>query len=129
VYTRYADDLAFSGGDGFLRGSTRFAAHVGAVVLEQGLAVNFRKTRVMRQGVRQHLAGLVVNERVNVPRAEFDRLKAILTNCIRNGPEAENREGRPEFRAHLAGRVACVASVNAERGARLRMLLERIVWE
>jgi RNA-directed DNA polymerase len=129
VYTRYADDLAFSGGDGFLRGSTRFAAHVGAVVLEQGLAVNFRKTRVMRQGVRQHLAGLVVNERVNVPRAEFDRLKAILTNCIRNGPEAENREGRPEFRAHLAGRVAFVASVNAERGARLRMLLERIVWE
>jgi RNA-directed DNA polymerase len=66
---------------------------------------------------------------VNVPRAEFDRLKAILTNCIRNGPEAENREGRPEFRAHLAGRVAFVASVNAERGARLRMLLERIVWE
>ncbi len=129
VFTRYADDLAFSGDAGFARGVERFAAHVGAVVFEEGLAVNFRKTRTMRQAVQQHLAGLVVNERVNVKRAEFDRLKAILTNCVRNGAEAENREGRAEFRAHLEGKVAFVASINATRGERLRILLEGIVWE
>ena len=53
-YTRYADDLAFSGDANF----ERFADHVGAIVLEEGFAVNHRKTRIMRQGVRQHLAGL-----------------------------------------------------------------------
>jgi hypothetical protein len=129
AYTRYADDLAFSGEGGFARGVERFAAHVGAVVFEEGLAVNFRKTRTMRQGLRQHLAGLVVNERVNVKRTEFDRLKAILTNCARHGAEAENREGRPEFRAHLEGRVAFVASINAARGAKLRELLHRVIWK
>jgi len=36
----------------------------------------------MRQGVRQYLAGTVVNERLNVPRADYDRLKATLTNCL-----------------------------------------------
>lgn len=51
----------------------------------------------MRQGVRQHLAGLVANQKVNVMRADFDRLKAILTNCARVGPASQNREGHPIF--------------------------------
>jgi hypothetical protein len=82
----------------------------------------------MRQGVRQRLAGLVTNQQVNVPRPDFDRLKATLTNCVRNGPAGENREGVADFRAHLQGRVAFVESVNAAKGAKLRAILERIVW-
>ncbi len=128
VYTRYADDLAFSGDVQFARGVERFSAHVGAIVLEEGHAVNFRKTRVMRQGVRQHMAGLVVNTRVNTARDDFEWLKAILTNCIRNGAEAENREQRAAFREHLEGRVAFVASVNARRGVKLRQMMSRIEW-
>lgn len=125
-YTRYADDLAFSGGGEFERGVERFALRVAAIVFEEGFRVGHRKTRVMRQGVRQHLAGLVVNERMNVGRAEFDRLKATLTNCVRYGAESQNREGLPYFRLHLEGRVGFVESVNAAKGARLRGLLGRI---
>ena len=73
--------------------------------IEEGFTVHHRKTRIMRQGVRQHLAGLVANQRVNVIRADFDRLKATLTNCVRSGPESQNREAHPDFRAHLEGRV------------------------
>ena len=78
-YTRYADDLAFSGGEEFERGVERFSTHVAAILLEEGFTVNHRKTRIMRQGVRQRLAGLVANEGPNVARADFDRLKATLT--------------------------------------------------
>jgi hypothetical protein len=127
-YTRYADDLAFSGGEDFDRGVLRFAAHVAVLLEEEGFTVNHRKTRIMRQGVRQRLAGLVTNQQVNVPRPDFDRLKATLTNCVRNGPAGENREGVADFRAHLQGRVAFVESVNAAKGAKLRAILERIVW-
>ena len=67
-YTRYADDLAFSGDGEFARGVLRFAAHVGAVALEEGFRVNHRKTRVMRQGVRQALTGLVVNRKLGAGR-------------------------------------------------------------
>ena len=128
VYTRYADDLAFSGGENFGRRVDRFADHVGAIVLEEGFEAHYRKTRVMRAGVRQALAGLVVTERLNVSRAEFDGLKATLTNCVRMGPEGQNRDGVADFRAHLLGRVGFVESVNAARGAKLRGLFERIVW-
>jgi hypothetical protein len=82
----------------------------------------------MRPGMRQHLAGLVVNQRCNLPRKDFDQLKAILTNCIRTGPDVQNRARHPEFRAHLAGRIAFVESIHPERASRLRALLSRIEW-
>jgi hypothetical protein len=129
AYTRYADDLAFSGDKEFARGVERFAVHAMAVAMDEGFAVNPRKTRVERQGVRQRLAGLVVNSHINVARDEFDRLKALLTNCVRHGPADQNREGHPSFQEHLRGRVGFVESVNPARGAKLRAIFERIVWE
>jgi hypothetical protein len=128
VYTRYADDLAFSGGEDFERRVERFSIEAAAILHEEGFAVNHRKTRIMRQGVRQHLAGVVVNQRVNVRRADFDRLKATLTNCVRLGPETQNREGHAQFRQHLQGRVAFVESIHRAKGARLREMLQRIEW-
>jgi len=129
AYTRYADDLAFSGDAEFARGVERFAIHAMAIAMEEGFEVHVRKTRVMRQGVRQHLAGLVVNRHANVARDDFDRLKALLTNCVRHGAESQNREGHPAFREHVLGRVGFVESVNPARGAKLRKIYERIVWE
>jgi len=127
-YTRYADDLAFSGDEEFARSAERFSLHTAAILLEEGFGVHHRKTRVMREGVRQHLAGLVVNRRPNVRRGDFDRLKAILTNCVRHGPDAQNRDAHPRFRAHLEGRVAFVESINPPKGERLRALLEQVRW-
>jgi len=128
TYTRYADDLAFSGGKEFERCVERFAVQAAAILLEEGFTVHHRKTRVMRQGVRQYLAGLVVNEHINVVRADFDKLKAILTNCVRHGAESQNREGHPAFRLHLDGRVGFVEMVNPVKGARLRRIFEGIEW-
>ena len=128
TYTRYADDLAFSGDAEFDRGVERFAARAASMLLEEGFCVQHRKTRVMRQGVRQYLAGLVVNARVNTVRADYERLKATLHNCIQHGPESQNREGHAAFRQHLEGRVEFVASVHAQRGERLRAMLRQIAW-
>ncbi len=128
AYTRYADDLAFSGDGDFARRVDRFSTHVAAILLDEGFRVNFRKTRIMHQGVRQHLAGLVVNQHINVNRHDFDLLKATLSNCVRHGPQSQNREGHPDFRAHLEGRVGFLESINPERSRGLRALLGRIQW-
>jgi RNA-directed DNA polymerase len=127
-YTRYADDLAFSGGPELERTSHRFHIHVAAIALEEGFAVNARKTRIMRAGVRQHLAGVVVNRHPNLNRNQFDRLKAILHNCAAHGPQGQNREGHADFRAYLAGSIAYAEMINPARGRRLRALFDEIVW-
>lgn len=127
-YTRYADDLAFSGDAVFRRAAQRFVVHATAIVLEEGYQVHHRKTRVMRQSVRQKIAGLVVNQQANVPREDFDRLKATLTNCVRHGPESQNRADHANFRLHLRGRIAFVESINRKRGEQLRSIFAQITW-
>lgn len=129
VYTRYADDLAFSGGVDFERCAERFSVHVAAIALEEGFTVHHRKTRMMREGVRQYLAGVVTNKHLNVIRRDYDVLKATLTNCVRHGAESQNREAQKDFRAHLAGRVSFVEMVNPARGARLREIFAQIAWQ
>lgn len=128
AYTRYADDLVFSGGEDFAQGAHRFAIQVMAIALEEGLEVNARKTRVMRQGVRQRAAGLTLNVRPNISRQEFDLLKAILTNCARRGPDGENRSERRNFRAHLEGRIAHFTQVNPGKAVRLQRIFDQIRW-
>jgi hypothetical protein len=127
-YTRYADDLAFSSDAALEKTVERFATHVAAILHEEGFAVHHRKTRIMRQGVRQHLAGLTANQKVNVVRKDFEILKATLTNCLRLRPESQNRGAHPNFRAHLEGRVAFVEMINTAKGQRLRKLLDNIHW-
>ncbi len=128
VYTRYADDLVFSGDDAFARSIQRFSTHVAAIALEEGFAVQHRKTRIMRQGVRQCAAGVVINQKINMPRDDYDRLKAILCNCVNRGTSEQNRANVPDFRAHLSGRVAHAVRLNSQRGERLMKLFERIAW-
>jgi len=127
--TRYADDLAFSGDEDFERRAKRFSIHAAAMVMKEGFRINHRKTRVIRRSVRQHLAGLIANQRVNIRRANFDRLKAILTNCVGKGVATQNRDGHKDSGEHLKGRIAFLASVNPVRGQRLRATYEQIRWE
>lgn len=126
TYSRYADDLTFSGSRSTGISKQRFYLRVCAIALEGGFNINTRKTRLMTQSQRQYVTGLVINERTNIVRHEFDRLKAILTNAVRHGLASQNREGRSDFRLHLMGKIAFVAQVNPARGEKLRRLWEQL---
>ncbi len=128
TYTRYADDLAFSGEADFARRADRFAVNVAAIVDEEGFSVAHRKTRLMRPSVRQHLAGLTLNVRPSLSRKQLDHLEAILTNCVRYGAGTQNRNHHPDFRAHLQGRVAFATMVNVTRAAHFQDLFAQIAW-
>src|SRR5262245_39249824 len=128
VYTRYADDLAFSGGDELAQSARRFQIAVAVIAAEEGFDLHFQKSRFMRRAVCQQLTGVVVNQRPNVRRAVYDELKAILTNCVRHGPATQNRLGHKNFCSHLRGRVAHVEMIHPMRGAKLRAIFERIAW-
>ncbi|NQV27208.1 MAG: RNA-directed DNA polymerase [Rhodopirellula sp.] len=127
-YTRYADDLTFSGDSDFRCALERFKILVYAIVIDQGFEIRHRKTRVMTQGQRQLVTGLVLNNRLNVPRNSFDVLKATLHNCVRFGPSSQNREAIDNFSEHLAGRISWVDSVSPARGAKLKALFNEIDW-
>jgi RNA-directed DNA polymerase len=125
TYGRYADDLVLSG-DALPAGG--LVRRITEIALEEGFRVRPDKTRVMPAHHRQRVTGLVVNVRPAAPRREYDALRALLRNCARTGPEAQNREGHPAFRDHLLGRIAWVATGRPGRGAGLRALFDEISW-
>ena len=119
-YTRYADDLTFSGDDP-LRGTIGYLmARVRHIAQDEGFTVNETKSRVLRRNSAQIVTGLVVNDRPGVPREEIRRLRAILHRARTEGLERQNRAGHPNFPAWLRGKIAYVAMSRPEVGAQFR---------
>ena len=117
AYTRYADDLTFSGAHD--RAAGRLLRSVRSILVDEGFQEHPKKTRIMRRSRRQEVTGVVVNERPAVARDEVRELRAILHNASRTGLAEQNREGHRDFAAHLRGRIAYVTMVNAEQGRKL----------
>jgi hypothetical protein len=126
AYTRYADDLAFSG-DATLP-LHRLLPGVRSIVTDEGFRLRDDKTSVTPEYRQQRVAGLVVNAAPAVSRAEYDELRAVLHNCARTGPAEQNRGEYPDFRAQLLGRIGWIGAASPARGAKLRGLFERIDW-
>jgi RNA-directed DNA polymerase len=126
-YTRYADDLTFSG-DGELEGRVGYLmARVRHIAQDEGFVVNEAKSRVLRQSAAQVVTGLVVNDRPGVARKEVRRLRAILHRARTEGLDRQNREQRPNFIAWLRGKIAFVAMARPEVGAALLAELEATI--
>jgi RNA-directed DNA polymerase len=126
AYTRYVDDLTFSGDR---VGRPRFAELVAAIVADEGFRVNEAKTSATSAARRQSVLGAVVNVRPTLPRRDRDALRALLHNCATHGWAGQTRGRDPAtFRDHVLGRVAWAASLDPAFGARLHALAERIDW-
>lgn len=125
-YTRYADDMAFSGDRAFRNRLPRFRVWTLAIIADEGFLIRSRKSRIMTSGGRQEVTGVVVNQKPNLARKEYKQLHAILHNSRMQGWESQNREGHPNFLDQLRGRIAWVTQLNPARGEKLREMLENV---
>ncbi len=74
---------------------------------------------MLHRASAQVVTGLVVNDRPGVRREEVRLPRAILHRARSEGPDAQDRAGHPRFRAWLRGKIAHVAMIRPEVGARL----------
>lgn len=86
IYTRYADDITFSVSSDDRTILRRLIASTGVVARDFGYRLRKRKLRVRRRHQRQTVTGLVVNEKVNLPRRVRRWLRSV---------EDHRRKGRP----------------------------------
>ena len=99
---------------------------IGGICLDEGVTLNYKKTRIKRSHQKQRVVGIVVNAKANVDRKYFDTLKATLTNCARYGLDSQNRHEHPQFHAHLLGRIQYVKTLNEQRGLKLEQIYRDI---
>lgn len=116
-YSRYADDLSFSG-DRHIAGPISHA--VSQIAQDEGFSLNPTKTRIMAQASRQVVTSIVVNRHLNIDRDRFDQLKAVIHAC---GKAGDRRIDDLAFRASLLGQIEWAEAVNPSRGGKLRRLL------
>src|SRR5262249_35728921 len=121
TYTRYADDLTFSGDDMAALGRLRVRAQ--HIIAAEQFVVNAAKTRIAHRSSRQIVTGLVVNEKVTTPRRLRRQIRAILHNAQIGGLEAQNRAGRASFRAHIQGPIAFGHAAHPQHAVPLRQSL------
>lgn len=77
-YSRYADDMTFSSMHNVYQEGSDFREELKRIIEEQGFTMNEAKTRLLKEGRRQEVTGLTVNEVVNVSRQYISDLRWLL---------------------------------------------------
>lgn len=75
TYTRYADDMTFS--SGYKSGVLEIKHHLFKLLLDEGFEMLNSKTRILRPCQSQRVTGVVVNEKLNVPRKFRRKTRAM----------------------------------------------------
>ena len=120
-YSRYADDLSFSGNHGAIE-----MIGVATSTLQRiGLELDPNKTNIFRRGRRQVCTGLVVNVQVSVPRTVRRRLRAAI-HAVESGKEPR-WHGKTESMAAVGGRLAYLQMVHFEEGSKLQNRLRAAI--
>ena len=120
TYTRYADDLAFSGDGDF----KKLLPQVEEIVHSEGFCLARHKTRIRSRHQRQLVTGMVVNHRVRLPKPKRRLLRAMLHGVIRGSTTDWNDLATQVVAGHLA--FAAFVDPQTHRGGcqQLRRLLQ-----
>jgi RNA-directed DNA polymerase len=120
AYTRYADDLTFSASGDNLANICTLLRRAESVVGHEGLKVNASKTRVLRGSRRQEVTGIVVNERLGVPRDVLRRFRATIYQIEKDGPVGKHWGTSGDVIASIIGFANFVYMVDPTKGEPLR---------
>ncbi len=106
TYTRYCDDMTFSGDFD----PAPVIAFVREELKKRGFVLNDKKITVVRTGRRKTVTGVVVNEKTSAPAAIKKELRQTLYYCEKFGIESHMKRKGIEgdscgFAASLLGRV------------------------
>lgn len=129
-YTRYADDLTFSGDESVRKLAAKLLWRVRQIVVDEGFTPHPDKQHVMRSHVRQSVTGIVVNEKPTVDRDTLRRFRATLFQVEKDGPAGKQWNGNDNVLAALEGYAHFIRMVDAAKGAPLlaRVRAARAKW-
>lgn len=142
IYTRYADDITFSGYqppaslfDGVVPAVGRFspdlmAAELRAAITHNGFVVHPEKAHYADRNSRRIVTGVKINAGLNVDRRYIRRIRAMLHSIEKDGltdaqAKYSSGGGKGSLAAHLRGKIAYVAHLKGQTDPVVRSLAKR----
>lgn len=126
-YTRYADDITFSGS----REVAKYLSLIKRIVVEENFTVNEKKVRVHFPYHRQSVTGLVVNKKLSIPIEAKKYMRQQIHYMKKFGVKSACEFIGVEIYAHrnyLYGMANYIKMVEKDRGLDLVNQLNSINW-
>lgn len=118
VYTRYADDLAFSSNNRTLL--NRVEKFVRYIVASEGFLINEGKTRYFSNDVKKTITGITINnEEIHVNKQFKKIIRAQIFNSIKNKSYEKNEQ--------IKGKIAFVNSIEEDYQKKIMLYIEKII--
>lgn len=132
TYTRYSDDLVFSGRTSFQRAEAQsLVGEIAGLIRKAGFVIHRSKTRIVPPGARRVVLGLLVDSSVRLLPEHRRRIEVHLRGCEKNGlaRHAAHRgfDSVFSFVNHLDGWIAFALGVERERALAWRQRFHRIL--
>ncbi len=128
-YSRYADDITFSGSLGI----ENLVEITSKILEEEGFEVNRKKTRMQYSHQRQEVTGLIINDgNVRVNKKYKKDLYQTLYYCKKFGVTSHLQKincHKSFYKEHLYGKAYFVNMVEPEEGEKLFKALDEIQWD
>lgn len=77
-YSRYADDITFSGETNIYKIQGAFYKKLNCILSSYNFRLNLDKTRILNHHFRQEVTGLIVNEKTNVRKSYIKDIRNLL---------------------------------------------------
>lgn len=126
-YSRYADDITFSGSNEPIPS----IKVINKIVQECGFKINFEKVSVRRKGQQQIVTGISVANGIHVPRLFKRETWTHLYFCKRNGVEEHLQKRNIKnsaFKDWLLGRIHFINSIEPDVGGKMLFEFNQIAW-
>lgn len=112
-FTRYADDMTFSG----KFDSKELLQFLSVELKKLNLKINEAKTKLMTPNMRQTVTGIIVNEKLQVSFSKRNKLRQELYYIKKFGIEshmASMKIKKGNYIEHLLGKVNFILNINSE---------------
>ena len=147
-YSRYADDITFSSIHNvysknckivYYKNENNFLQELDRIITSQGFIIKESKTRLQKQGYRQEVTGLIVNDKINVQKRYIKQLRMWLYYWEHYGYEKANvyflpqynlnkaytKKGQPNMVNVIAGKLDYLKMVKGDEDGTYLKLRER----
>lgn len=130
-YTRYADDLTFSGG----KISKKFYLLIDLIIRDEGFKINLNKVYWFNNSKCQKVTGLIVNDKISYGKKKFKNLSAFVFNCANESNnlydqkiKAINKFGLKilNLKRFIEGHISFLYSIDKNKGLKLKDMFDSI---
>lgn len=127
AYSRYADDLTFSG-DFKMR--VRKSV-IQSIIQQEGFVLNPEKVHYLQRSNKQVVTGITVNEKMAISKKFRKSVHTQLHNAVRFGPYyhmAINKLYYNNYREWLLGNILYIKQLHPIEAAKMKRKFEMINW-